>query len=728
MEDADLIACVYPCADIDRKASKAIEKSSRYVPPRLQCPRTRYGRRDRESTRSPERPNMPAYHYLPCLELRFSDIPRTSRGIVFGCDPNSDVVLPDIPSISYHHFSLTFDKERRLIVRDWGSFVGTEVTYDNEGQGLRSNFRWIVGGHEVPQGKKSIIITVHETISFQIVIALHDIRSRAYIDKVNQFCRGTAAAEDLLDDLNFPDRGTERPTGAHTPVTEEIHLRKKLGEGSFGVVTHIWNVSDGSEYAIKEPPAKAIRKQKINVDTWIKEAGIMEPLSHDHIVKLYKYFLTPYPQLHLEYVPGGSLDDQENMSAGEALSILCQCLSALTYLHGQEPPIVHRDIKPGNILVQHRFPGDIYVKFGDFGLSRDGCDLSTICGSRQYLAPEIYLGLQYINSGGTERRSYTPAVDIWSLGVVVYELMCRLPQYAENYVYGGTAWCRKVINRFEKDRKQRPDELRQFLLSAMVVMSPESRCSAQDCFDEAMLLSNATEDGCQTPTPALDGDQMEQTILPYSLEDHTAKNQNTMLRQSRSFADNYAGISTDTGRYIRSDAPPPPTPPSTSVSRKRIAVRKTPRSSSSSAGRRTKRREGHNQSVSVSSEQPELAYFLENYSQNPLNSLYVGSALASRGREKVSSLASLSSYCLTQQNQPGADAETDRGPGLRPPQGLSSAPRNHDDMTCFINGDATPGGGDTVSRQELCADVDEEMFKAAILLQAMGQDATQCGE
>ncbi|KJZ70488.1 hypothetical protein HIM_10117 [Hirsutella minnesotensis 3608] len=375
MEDADLIACVYPRADIDRKASKAIEKSSRYVPPRFRCSEPRYGRHDRESTRSPERPSAPAYyHYLPCLELKFSDTPRTSRGIVFGCGPNSDVVLPDIPSISYHHFSLTFDEERRLIVRDWGSFVGTEVTYDNEGQGLRSNFRWIVGGHDVPNRKESIIITVHETISFQVVTTQHDIMSQAYVEKVDRFCRGTGTAEDLLDDLNFPDRGTERSTGAHTPATEEIYLRKKLGEGSFGVVTHFWNVSDGSEYALKEPPAKAIRKQKVNVDAWSKEARIMKQLSHDHIVKLYKHFLMPYPQLHLEYIPGGSLEEQENISADEGLSILCQCLSALTFLHSQEPPIVHRDIKPGNILVQHRFPGDIYIKFGDFGLSRDSCD------------------------------------------------------------------------------------------------------------------------------------------------------------------------------------------------------------------------------------------------------------------------------------------------------------------------------------------------------------------
>ncbi|KJZ68024.1 hypothetical protein HIM_12583 [Hirsutella minnesotensis 3608] len=719
MEDADLIAYVYPHTDIRKRASKAIQKSSRCVPPRLQCSEPRYGRRDRESTRSPERLNAPAYHYLPCLELRFRDTPRTSRGIIFGCSPNSDVTLPDIPSISYHHFSLTFDEERRLIVRDWSSFVGTEVTYDNEGQGLRSNFRWIVGGHHVPQKKKTIIITVHETISFQIVVAHQNIKSQAYIDKVDRFCRGTATAEDLLDDLNFPGRGTERSTGAHTPATEEIHLRRKLGEGSFGVVTHFWNVSDGSEYALKEPPAKAIRKQRVNIDAWAKEAGIMKQLSHDHIVKLYKHFLTPYPQLHLEYIPGGSLDDQESISEDEALSILCQCLSALTYLHGQEPPIVHRDIKPGNILVQHRFPGDISIKFGDFGLSRDSCELSTICGSLQYLAPEIYLRRQYINSGGRERMSYTPAVDIWSLGVVIYELMCQLPPYNPSYVDSGATWCRKVVRRFETDRKQRPDKLRLFLLSGMVVISPDSRCSAQYCHDQATLLSRAADDGCRTPTPASYGDEEEQTTFRISPENHVAENQWTVLWQPRSFADNHSNVSIDTRRYIRSDAPSPQSLPSVSrTSRKGTAVRQTSRSSSSLAGRRTKRRGHKSQSVSVSSQQPELAYFLENYSQNPLNSLYVGSSLAPE--QLPSSWTSQSPHNSSPQNQPGADAETVRGSELGFPQDCSSSWRGDCNDCRLAKGDPIPGGGDSIPSPELCAD--EEMFTAAVLLQAMGQD------
>ncbi|KAF2744334.1 kinase-like protein, partial [Sporormia fimetaria CBS 119925] len=80
------------------------------------------------------------------------------------------------------------------------------------------------------------------------------------------------------------------------------------------------------------------------------------------------------------------------------------------------PPIVHRDIKPENILVLSRSP--FHIKLSDFGLAKAGSYLETRCGTLVYTAPEI---AQYCrpNSAGSPR--YTCAVDIWSLGVVVFQ-------------------------------------------------------------------------------------------------------------------------------------------------------------------------------------------------------------------------------------------------------------------------------------------------------------------
>ncbi|KND93130.1 hypothetical protein TOPH_02411 [Tolypocladium ophioglossoides CBS 100239] len=135
------------------------------MPPRLRRSRPRYGRRERESTEPPDDQGASALDYLPCLEVKFSDIPRTDRGLVFGYNPNCDVVLPH-QGISNYHFSLTFDNHHRLIVKDWGSLIGTQVTYNGEGEGTRRHFQWIIGGHDIPQRKKNIIITVQDPISF----------------------------------------------------------------------------------------------------------------------------------------------------------------------------------------------------------------------------------------------------------------------------------------------------------------------------------------------------------------------------------------------------------------------------------------------------------------------------------------------------------------------------------------------------------------------------------
>ncbi|KND93537.1 Serine/threonine-protein kinase RAD53 [Tolypocladium ophioglossoides CBS 100239] len=607
MEDADLIARVYPVLDIDRQALAAIKTSPLYVAPQRQHPKKQvqqYGRYDRQPTEPPEESDVLAWHDLPCIELRFSDIPRSTHGRIFGRNPMSDVVLPNIKSLSYHHFGLTFDDDRRLIVKDWGSLAGTEVTYDGEGEGKRRGFCWIVGGNRVPHNKKNITITIDNTVQFRIVAAHHDVASQAYIDKVDRFRQGTATAEDLFGNLDLPQRpDTELPTGAHTPSSRAIHLRMKLGEGSFGVVTHFWNVSNGAEYALKEQTQKAIRQKMVDANDWRKEARIMGDLSHPNIVQLLGAEFTPYPQLRLEYVPGGSLEDHENISTVECVSILRQCLSALKYLHGSDPPIVHRDIKPGNILVRVRCSDHIHVKFGDFGLSRDGCDLSTICGTYKYLAPEIYKKQEYVNSGGRERVSYSAAVDIWSLGVVAYEIVYSLPQYETWYQDGGTTWCQKIVDKLDqRDVQRRPDELQVFISSAMVVISPDLRSSAQDCYDRALLLPN------ESASPDEDSDVNADEKTTFGDENHDSDGAGAEAasggdRSSYSACDSSAFL-IEPSRRVRSGAPPPQSYVSASrSSQKRPTTEFT--SSTSSRRRHNKSPDRRGKDIEPTSRQPE---------------------------------------------------------------------------------------------------------------------------
>jgi FHA domain len=230
---------VYPSGSFKESTLNAIKTSSRYVPRQVQPlePRPPYRRGERQPTEPPEICNVPEHCNEPCIELRLSNIPRSHHGLVFGTDPDSDVVLPNWKGIGYHHFTLTFDEANRLIVKDWGSLVGTEVTYDNEGHGLRREFQWIVGGDNVPKREK-ILIKLLPTVSveLQIDVACYDTKSAASIDKIGRFRDGTATVEGLFGDLDIPNRPeTEWPTEAQTPGTGEIHLKKKIGEGTFAV-------------------------------------------------------------------------------------------------------------------------------------------------------------------------------------------------------------------------------------------------------------------------------------------------------------------------------------------------------------------------------------------------------------------------------------------------------------------------------------------------------------
>lgn len=90
---------------------------------------------------------------------------------MLGTDANScDIVLPLTKGVSRCHWYLTFDEERRVVVRDCSS-NGTTVTFDGKGGEKRRHFTWILGGHRVPGDAKTIFIRLHAVLKFQIVLA-----------------------------------------------------------------------------------------------------------------------------------------------------------------------------------------------------------------------------------------------------------------------------------------------------------------------------------------------------------------------------------------------------------------------------------------------------------------------------------------------------------------------------------------------------------------------------
>ncbi|MGH0165347.1 UNVERIFIED_CONTAM: hypothetical protein FKN15_069106 [Acipenser sinensis] len=205
-------------------------------------------------------------------------------------------------------------------------------------------------------------------------------------------------------------------------------IERTLGKGNFAVVKlarHRITKTEASNRRLfcansaESVAIKIIDKSQldaVNLEKIYREVQIMKMLNHPHIIKLYQVMETKN-MLYLvtEYAKNGEIFDylatHGRLSEPEARRKFWQILCAVEYCHDHS--IVHRDLKAENLLLD----GHMNIKIADFGFGNffeAGEPLTTWCGSPPYAAPEVFEGQQYEG----------PQLDIWSLGVVLYVLVC----------------------------------------------------------------------------------------------------------------------------------------------------------------------------------------------------------------------------------------------------------------------------------------------------------------
>jgi serine/threonine protein kinase len=194
-----------------------------------------------------------------------------------------------------------------------------------------------------------------------------------------------------------------------------------LGRGRFGSVFSAM-LPDGSLIAMKEVELRQ-GSAASSMDEVIKEVNLVSSLHHPNIVECFGSSVdatNTHFAIFMELFPLGSLASvvrrmDDVLPESVARSYVRQLLSALVYLH--ERGIVHRDLKCDNVLVSD----DGRIKLTDFGVSRvvgPGGVAQTVTGTPFFMPPEMM-------GDDTDGGGYTPIADIWSLGIVVLEMLDR---------------------------------------------------------------------------------------------------------------------------------------------------------------------------------------------------------------------------------------------------------------------------------------------------------------
>ncbi|XP_036076829.1 serine/threonine-protein kinase SIK3 isoform X2 [Rousettus aegyptiacus] len=216
-----------------------------------------------------------------------------------------------------------------------------------------------------------------------------------------------------------PAAGPPRPSApaSRGPVPARIgyyEIDRTIGKGNFAVVKRATHLVTKAKVAIKIIDKTQLDEE--NLKKIFREVQIMKMLCHPHIIRLYQVMETERMiYLVTEYASGGEIFDHlvahGRMAEKEARRKFKQIVAAVFFCHCRN--IVHRDLKAENLLLD----ANLNIKIADFGFSNlftPGQLLKTWCGSPPYAAPELFEGKEYDG----------PKVDIWSLGVVLYVLVC----------------------------------------------------------------------------------------------------------------------------------------------------------------------------------------------------------------------------------------------------------------------------------------------------------------
>lgn len=271
------------------------------------------------------------------------------------------------------------------------------------------------------------------------------------------------------------------PTSAHPPrawTLADFDIGKKLGQGKFGTVYLAREKK--SQYIVGLKVLYKSQLTRSNVEHQLRrEIEIQSHLRHPNILRLFGYFYDDTRViLILEYAARGELYKELReapFNEHRSASYVASLAHALHYCHTKH--VIHRDIKPENLLLGLR--GDI--KIADFGWSVHAPRnrRTTLCGTLDYLPPEM-----------VENKPHDHNVDVWTLGVLMYEFLIGTPPFetpTANETY------RKISRVDYRVPENSMSDLAADLIARLLVKNPAERLPLRKVLEHPWLLTYAPD-------------------------------------------------------------------------------------------------------------------------------------------------------------------------------------------------------------------------------------------